>query len=343
MTMNNVNTIAVDALVRDFPVAQASFGIKVPQDQNVKPFLGFAPDNVFQDYVPLKNEDYIFEPTVRQSVLMWFNYPLNQSLWISGPTGCGKSSIVEQVANRLNWPLMKVTAFPEMDISSQIGGLRIVTDSKTGDTQTVYVHGPLAMAYKYGMIYLLDEYDQLENSCANAFNTVLEGGNLIIAETNEVIKKHPNFRFVVTANSIGQGDTTGMYGGVKMQNTANLDRYMFISTYYMKEEYEVKLVTNSIPDPTIALRFVNVANNIRKQFVGNMENNGNEFGNTLSVTCSTRSLIAWVTRFAIMRKSRMPNSLIAAFDFHIGNRAPIDEKNALHAIIKTQFGSLADE
>ncbi|EOC0012480.1 AAA family ATPase [Cronobacter turicensis] len=342
MSTNNVDNHVADTFDRTATVSPAEFGIAIPAGSNVKPYPCFPMNHVFQDYVPSKDGDYVFEENVRRAVLMWFNFPMGQSLWLSGPTGCGKSSIIEQIANRFNWPLMKVTAFPEMDISSQIGGLRIVTDPKTGDTQTVFVHGPLAMAYKYGMVYLLDEYDQLESSCANAFNTVLEGGNLIIPETNEVIKKHSNFRFIATANSIGQGDNTGVYGGVKMQNTANLDRYMFVNATYMAPEIEVNIITKYIPDPAIAMKFVNVANKIRKQFIGNEMDLDSVNDTRLSVTCSTRSLKAWVTRFAIMRKAGIPNALITAFDFHIGNRAPADEKKALHTIVESIFGNLVD-
>jgi len=231
-----------------------------------------------------------------------------------------------------------------MDISTQIGSLRITSDPLTGDTKTVFVHGPLALAYKYGMVYLLDEYDQLESSCANAFNTVLEGGNLIIAETGEVIKMHENFRFVATANSIGQGDMTGMYGGVKMQNTANLDRYMFVTTTYMAPDVEKNIVMKYIPEESIASKFVSVANQIRKLHVGTelSPDDTQSFNSArLSVTCSTRSLKRWVTRFAMMRKVKMPNALYKSFDLHIGNRAPTDEKKAIHAIIHSVFGDLA--
>ena len=342
--MNNVNSIAVDALVRKTAVSPALFGIEIPAGVKVNPYAGFAQGHEFQDYVPSLDADYVFEASVRQACLMWFNFPMGQSLWLSGPTGCGKSSIVEQIANRFNWPLMKVTASPEMDISTQVGGLRIHSDPLTGDTKTAFVLGPLALAYKYGMVYLLDEYDQLESSCANAFNTVLEGGTLIIAETGEVIRKHENFRFVATANSIGQGDTSGMYGGVKMQNTANLDRYMFVNTTYMAEDIEMNIIKKYIPEATVALKFVKIANQIRKQFIGT-EMSSDDVSDPnlsrLSVTCSTRSLKAWVSRFAIMRRANIPNSLIASFDFHIGNRAPIDEKKALHAIVKSVFGDLA--
>lgn len=341
--MTNVNTIAVDALVRNAVVSPALFGITIPANTKVNGFPSFPVGHAFQDYVPALDADYVFEAEVRQATLMWFNYPLDTALWLSGPTGCGKSSIVEQIANRFNWPVMKVTAFPEMDISTQIGSLRITSDPLTGDTKTVFVHGPLALAYKYGMVYLLDEYDQLESSCANAFNTVLEGGNLIIAETGEVIKKHENFRFVATANSIGQGDMTGMYGGVKMQNTANLDRYMFVNTTYMAPDVEKNIVMKYILDETAASKFVLVANQIRKLHVGTELSSDDMSAlnsSRLSVTCSTRSLKRWVTRFAMMKQNKMPNPLMKSFDLHIGNRAPTDEKKALHAIIESVFGSL---
>lgn len=350
-------TLPSDALVRNAAISPELFGIIIPEKMKdqVKPYAGFASDNAFSAAIPTRNNNYVFEPSLRASVLMWINFPQGQSLWISGPTGCGKTSIVEQTAARLNWPLMKSTASQDLDINSLIGGLRLVCDQLSGDTRTDFVYGPLALAYKYGLIFLLDEYDQLDPSCANAFNAILEGGNLVIPETNEVIKKHPNFRFVATANSIGQGDLTGVYGGVKVLNVANLDRYMFINADYMPKHVETSLIQKFISDETVAGKFVQLANIIRKLFVGSdISGDFNQpadasainvptvTANTrLSVTCSTRSLIAWIERFLLMKKAKMPNALQASFDLQIGNRACADDKRALHAILEAVFGENA--
>ena len=344
---NSIANLSAETLVRNTPVAPQLFGVIVPENMvsKVKPYAGFAPDNAFQRYVPKSDADYVFEPKLRSSVLMWINFPQGQSLWIAGPTGCGKTSVVEQVAARLNWPVMKTTASQDLDINSLIGGLRLVCDELTGDTKTVFVHGPLALAYKFGMIFLLDEYDQLDPSCANAFNAILEGGNLIIPETNEVIEKHPNFRFVATANSIGQGDLSGVYGGVKILNIANLDRYMFINADYMPKEVETTLITKDIQNAQIAGKFVEVANMIRGLFVGRDDHQQTDpkglpvpSDTRLAITCSTRSLKAWVKRFLLMKKAQMPEALLSSFDYQIGNRATADDKRALHAIVTAVFG-----
>ncbi|MEY0514791.1 AAA family ATPase [Providencia manganoxydans] len=347
-------TLAADTLVRNVAISPELFGVVIPEHMKaqVKPYAGFAADNAFSAAIPSRNDHYVFEPSLRASVLMWINYPQGQSLWISGPTGCGKTSIVEQVAARLNWPLMKTTASQDLDINSLVGGLRLVCDTMTGDTRTDFLYGPLALAYKFGLIFLLDEYDQLDPSCANAFNAILEGGNLVIPETNEVIKKHPNFRFVATANSIGQGDLTGVYGGVKVLNVANLDRYMFINANYMPKDVETSLIKKFISDEVLVGKFVEIANIIRKLFVGsdiagdfNQSNDSSSVkvsavspDTRLSVTCSTRSLIAWVERFSLMNKAKMPEALQVSFDLQIGNRAGADDKRALHAILKAVFG-----
>ena len=357
MTTNFAN-LSVEIMARSTPVHPSVFGIVVPDHQmdKVKPFQGFDSANPFSAFVPKQNDDYVFEAYLRSSVLMWINYPQNQSLWISGPTGCGKTSVVEQVAARLNWPVMKTTASQDLDINNLIGGLRLQCNELTGDTKTVFVHGPLTLAYKYGLIFLLDEYDQLDPSCANAFNAILEGGNLVIPETNEVIKQHPNFRFVATANSIGQGDFTGVYGDVKTLNVANLDRYMFITADYMPKETETKLITKYIPDTKVAEKFVDVANMIRGLFVGkNITGEIDTSVNTnsaklpdgvlpdtrLSVTCSTRSLVAWLDRYSMMKAAKMPRALLTAFDYQIGNRASADDKKSLHLIVEAVFGSEA--
>ncbi|TDB44270.1 AAA family ATPase [Photorhabdus luminescens] len=353
---NFITNLPADVLTRNVAISPALFGIEIPpaMEHKVRPYAGFSLDNPFYAYIPKLNNDYLFEPTLRGAVLMWINFPQNQSLWIAGPTGCGKTSIVEQVAARLNWPVMKTTASQDLDINSLIGGLRLVCDELTGDTKTVFIHGPLALAYKYGLIFLLDEYDQLDPSCANAFNAILEGGNLVIPETNEVIKQHPNFRFIATANSIGQGDQTGVYGGIKIMNVANLDRYMFINADYMPSDVETKLVTKYIPDPQIAGKFVEVANMIRALFVGRdltgdfSQNPSDKIPSLpvsadlrLSVTCSTRSLIAWIDRFVLMKKLNVPKAMLMSFDFQIGNRATVDDKRALHTIVESVFGKEA--
>ncbi len=115
MTTNFAN-LSVEIMARSTPVHPSVFGIVVPDHQmdKVKPFQGFDSANPFSAFVPKQNDDYVFEAYLRSSVLMWINYPQNQSLWISGPTGCGKTSVVEQVAARLNWPVMKTTASQDL-------------------------------------------------------------------------------------------------------------------------------------------------------------------------------------------------------------------------------------
>ncbi|EPQ3685986.1 AAA family ATPase [Morganella morganii] len=335
--MNAVNN-SFD-IKRNTPVDMESLGIILPENLKGKYSIkGFSNDHQFSEYIPKFNEKYVFEPSLRKHVLMWFDNPLDTSLWISGPTGCGKSSIVEQIAARMNWGLMKVTASPDLDMSSLLGSFRLKVDKLTGDQETVFHEGPLTIAYKHGLVFLIDEYDQLEPSVANALNGILEMGSLVIPETNECIHHHENFRFAVTANSNGTGDMTGNYSGVKPQNIANLDRFMFVEADYMPEKEERKLLASFLSDPEshqlLTDGLIKLANDVRKSTSATVTN----FSST---AISTRSLVNVVRRFDFMLRSKQPpvDILLDAWQLHISNRAPEDEKIALNDMFNVYFKS----
>lgn len=327
-----MNNMTDTTMIRNVPVDMESLGVKLPPHLKGKSGIkGFAQTHEFSHYVPKLNDKYVFAPELRKDVLMWIDKPLDTSLWLSGPTGCGKTSIIEQLAARFNWGVMKVTASPDMDMSSLLGSFRLKVDKLTGDQETVFHEGPLTVAYKHGLIFLLDEYDQLEPSVANALNGILELGTLLIPETNEAIHHHENFRFVATANSNGGGDATGMLHGVKNQNIANLDRFMFVEAGYMNPDDEYELLISYCSDKDkynlVVSLLITLSNEVRQ--------------GEYNVTISTRCLVNIMKRFNLLVKAPKPAKeiLLELFKLYISNRAPSYERIALIDMFNIHFGA----
>lgn len=303
----------------------------------------FAADHDQMAFVPSIKPNYKFRSSVRMPVMNWLYAPGGDTLAIVGPQGAGKSSILKEIAGRLNWPMRSVTGHSRMEITDLVGSLSLVCDPATGDQKTEFRYGPLALAAKFGCIFCLDEADAVDPSVILGLNAVLEGEPLVIADNGgEVIKLHPNFRFVETSNTRGQGDDIGLYSGTQCQNGASWDRKRVIEVGYMDEEDEVQLLVNTfVGGPVDVLRgMVQVANAVRKQFVGNPQPNG-ETGN-LTVTCSTRTLLRWARIGISYTKNKVGKAPLAmALSEALTNRCDPAQRAAIHVIAKDIFGDKA--
>ena len=142
-----------------------------------------------------------------------------------------------------------------------------------------------------GHILLINEVDLADPAELAGLNDVLEGRPLVIAQNGgEIIKPHPMFRVMVTGNSTGSGDASGLYQGVMMQNIASMDRYRFIKVGYAEDIAELSIlgrVTPNLPE-NIRNGMVRIANQVRKLFLGENGEDGQ-----LSITMSTRTLVRW--------------------------------------------------
>lgn len=199
--------------------------------------------------VPQKDHNYVFQPTMLNSVLMFLNSPGQDSLYLSGPTGCGKTSAILETAARLNWPIESVTLSQRTEVTDLIG--RNVL--RHGELH--YEYGPLARAMLYGEILLLNEIDLLCPGELSALNDVIEGKNLtVVSNMGEKIYAHPGFRIIATANTKGNGDASSFYQGVRYQNQAFLDRWEFVECDYANNKQALKMITTIFP--TINTDFV---------------------------------------------------------------------------------------
>jgi cobaltochelatase CobS len=223
---------------------------------------------------------FIFTADVLFNCWAWLQ--TDDPLYIFGPTGCGKSAMVEQLAARLNIPVFNLVGSFDTDVADLYG-------ARTACNGTVtYEYGPLSLAYRYGGWFLLDELDGLNPALALGLNTVLDGRPLILPETGEIIRKHPRFRFIATANTNGGSDETGVYQGTNRLNLAFMDRFLKMEAKYPSAEVEKVLLLQFAPDiPLFHDKMIRFANLVRDGFLNP------DASTQLDVTVSSRTLLRW--------------------------------------------------
>ena len=299
-----------------------TFGIAAPASMKVE---GFVPgQNV---YVPAQ-KPYVFRKDHLRDVLAFLGAHNGDGLYLTGPTGSGKTSLLEQVAARLNWGVHSVTGHGRLELNDLLGQYMLVD----GGTMK-WIDGPLTLAVRLGHVFLINEIDAIDPAELIGLNEIVEGKPLTIPQTGAVITPHPKFRLVATGNSAGSGDQSGLYQGVLRQNLAFLDRFRLMEVGYPEPEDEMKLLADVVPTmpETVRESMIKVANQIRKVFIG-----GADGGGMLSVTLSTRGLMRWATLVATFKSA--PNALAYSLDRALTFRAEPAEREAIHRIAKDVFG-----
>lgn len=282
-------------------------------------------------YTPALDSQYSFNPTSGRDLVLWFLMEHPDPLWISGPTGCGKSSAVRQIAARLNYPVFEVNGHERLESSDLIGHLSVQHGSMC------FVDGPLTLALRQGGLLLFNEIDLCSPATLAGLNTILDGAPLCIAENNgELVKPHPMCRFIATANSNGGSDDTGLYQGVLRLNLAFMDRFMLIEMGYPEADTEVSLLRQRFPQlpQELATSMVSYANDIRKQFMGT-----DSGPDALSVTLSTRTLLRWagLTLAYHPLSAQGISPIIHALDRALASRASASDKAVLHELARKYF------
>lgn len=287
---------------------------------------------------PKLRPNYMTPPWLRE-VILWFIHG-DEPLYISGPTGCGKTSGVKQIAAMLNYPVFEITGHNRLETPELVGHFAL------RDGSTVWVDGPLTMAMRTGGLFLLNEIDLLDPSTATGFNSVLDGSPLCISDTAEVVEPAPGFRFVGTANTNGSGDNAGVYVGTLRQNAAFQNRFLHVEADYLPQDAEGLLLKNvapNLPDEVhdimrrmvSAVRSILTGKEVEDAALANFNSSAN-----LQVPISTRALMRWAywtEKMEPMKKAGV-NVLEKALDVSIANSCDSVSKNTLHELLQRISG-----
>ncbi|MBX6324206.1 MAG: cobaltochelatase subunit CobS [Rhodospirillaceae bacterium] len=197
------------------------------------------------EHVPDIDEAYRFDHDTTLAILAGFAY--NRRVLIQGYHGTGKSTHIEQVAARLNWPCIRINLDSHISRIDLVGKDAIVL--RDGKQVTEYREGLLPWALQNPTALCFDEYDAGRADVMFVIQRVLEvEGKLTLLDQNRVIRPHPAFRLFATANTVGLGDTTGLYHGTQQINQGQMDRWNIVATLnYLPHDEEVAIVLAKVP------------------------------------------------------------------------------------------------
>ncbi len=295
-----------------------SFGIETDME-----VTAFSKKN---DFVPEIDKDYKFDRDTTLAILSGFNF--NKRVIIHGYHGTGKSTHITQVAARLNWPCMRVNLDSHISRIDLIGKDAIIV--KDGKQITEFQEGVLPWSIQNPVALIFDEYDAMRPDVAFLMTKVLEAeGGLTLLEKNKVIKPNEYFRLFATANTIGLGDTTGLYTGTQQINQAQMDRWNIVTTLnYLSLDKEMEIILsknknlNNPKGKETVSNMIKVASLTRKGFVAG----------DISTVMSPRTVLHWAENFEIFK------DIGYAFRVTFLNKCDETEKNAISEYYQRCFG-----
>ena len=278
------------------------------------------------EFVPEIDKDYKFDRDTTLAILAGFKY--NKRVIVHGYHGTGKSTHITNVAARLNWPCIRVNLDSHISRIDLIGKDAIVI--KDGKQITEFQEGILPFAIQNSVALIFDEYDAMRPDVAFLMTKVLEAeGGLTLLEKNKVIKPNSYFRLFATANTIGLGDTTGLYTGTQQINQAQLDRWNITTTLnYLSLEKEMEIVLaknknlNNAKGKEKVANMIKVASLTRKGFIAG----------DISTVMSPRTIIHWAENSSIFK------DIGYAFRVTFLNKCDELEKNIIAEYYQRCFG-----
>ena len=278
----------VDLDAPDTTVSPAVFGLR-----DGAPIPAFGARDA---HVPEIDAAYRFNPEVTKAILAGFTR--NRRVLVQGLHGTGKSTHIEQVAARLNWPCVRVNLDGQISRFDFIGKDAVVV--RDGHQVTEFVEGILPWALQRPVALILDEYDAGRPDVMFVIQRVLEReGRLTLLDQSRVITPHPWFRLFATANTVGLGNLSGMYHGTQRLNHAQVDRWDIVASLnYLPEAEEQAIVLAKVPSLDTEPGRRTVASMVA---LANLTREGFRVGD-LSTLMSPRSVISWGENIEIFGK-----------------------------------------
>ena len=285
--------------------------------------FGFEKNN---EFVPKIDNDYIFDPETTKAILAGFSG--NKKVLISGFHGTGKSTHIEQVAARLNWPCIRINLDSHISRIDLIG--KDIITLKNNKQITEFQDGMLPWAYQNPVALVFDEYDAGRPDVMFIIQRILESeGKLTLLDQARVINPNKYFRLFATANTIGLGDTSGLYHGTQQINQGQMDRWNIVTSLnYLENKEEEEIILSKVNNldskegKEIIKNMVATADLTRSGFI-----NGD-----ISTVMSPRTVIIWAENYLLF------NDLEYSFKLSFLNRCDELERSIVHEYYQRAFG-----
>ena len=247
------------------------------------------------EYVPEIDKTYKFDRDTTLAIISGFAF--NKRVLVQGYHGTGKSTHIEQIAARLNWPCIRINLDSHVSRLDLLGKDAIKLED--GKQITKFVEGILPWSIQNPVALVFDEYDAGRPDVMFVIQRILEvEGKLTLLDQNRVLRPHSNFRLFATTNTIGMGDSTGLYHGTQQINQGQMDRWHILSTLnYLSPEHETKLVLGKLKGFNSAKRKLILSNMIK---LCNLTRQGFINGD-ISNLMSPRTLLTWAENFIIFK------------------------------------------
>ena len=281
------------------------------------------------EFVPVIDNSYIFDEITTLSIIAGFNH--NKRVLVQGLHGTGKSTHIEQIAARLNWPCLRINLDGHISRFDLLGKDAItIKDQKQ---VTTFKQGMLPWSIENPVALVFDEYDAGRPDVMFVIQRLLESdGKLTLLDQNKVITPNPLFRIFGTCNTLGTGDISGLYHGTQNLNQGQLDRWnIFTTLNFMSPETEVNIIKNKLGKTTKKIKdeisnMVKLANLVRKSFSSN----------DISTIISPRTSIIWAQNIEIFDDTEL------AFKLTFYNKCNESDKKIISELYQRCFGKEID-
>ena len=304
---------------------KADIKINVAEVFNIDTKLSVKGFKDKSDWVPDIDDSYVFDKDTTLAVLAGFEH--NRRVMIQGFHGTGKSTHIEQIAARLNWPCVRINLDSHISRIDLLGKDAIKLND--GKQITEFQEGLLPWSIQNPVALVFDEYDAGRPDVMFVIQRILEvEGKLTLLDQNKIINPHPSFRLFATTNTVGLGDMTGLYHGTQQINQGQMDRWHILSTLnYLDPSQEFKVVSSKLgsmkgdKNKEIIKNMIKLANLTRSGFA-----NGD-----ISTLMSPRTVISWGQNFKIFK------DLVSSFNLTFLNKCDDVEKSIISEYFQRCF------